>query len=578
VNRGILVEEASLLADVPAAAQHNELAMAVVRWLGSPPSNENAGPFDGFETRVRPQPSSPEYGQFRIAIQLQSTKLFVVVHVVFLDVLSMLEPTPGSGGAVIDFGQSPPTVAPYQTLGGLLSIDIPRDRTTAGDFLRSFGSPAQWESGGCRVSVSGELCEAHATCPFAQNSRWIQADSLRHRLLDSLRAAEVAASRRLTYRDLVGHISLAVIGEPEQSWLRGTHPCQWSEEQTTAVREGQKNSVENLISHRIYNSLFSVSGSTRNLRLVRERSGETIYGSLKDRIVVSGEPPRLQAFERAFGSIDPARDTDPWSGIRTRVLDAVESLDVLSPSAQIKGWAEIPEACNSEIEVVLDQVLRDEIATELKAGTKIASDRARFLRGWRGRLALRQIGLALGKLTHANAIQAWLAEQENALQGGSRLNLGDGIHNLIIPRKEGTRIYLAPLRPRTYCLAGELPSTTLLYPITGNDLDVVIVPLGDTLVAEVQGRNRQQRAQQTLASLVVDLAVAREAILHAADDIRSFTEIGYTAFARIERARASLISRERLKTGGVFFTNKRKELYRVVGNPTGSVPLRVESA
>jgi hypothetical protein len=189
---------------------------------------------------------------------------------------------------------------------------------------------------------------------------------------------------------------------------------------------------------------------------------------------------------------------------------------------------------------------------------------------------LRQVGLALGKLTHGAAIQAWLAEQENALRGGSRLRLGDGIHNLIVPRHESNRIYLAPLRPRTYCLVDDLPASTLLFPITVNDLDVVIVPHGDTLVAEVQGRSRQRRAPQVFASLVIDLAVAREAILHANDDARSFTEIGYTAFARIERARASLISRERLRAGGVYFTNERRELHRVVPNPSGAVPLRIE--
>jgi hypothetical protein len=125
-------------------------------------------------------------------------------------------------------------------------------------------------------------------------------------------------------------------------------------------------------------------------------------------------------------------------------------------------------------------------------------------------------------------------------------------------------------------LFDDLPPSTLLFPITINDLDVVIVPHGDTLLAEVQGRSRPRQASQALATLVIDLAVAREAILHADNDTSSFTEIGYTAFARIERARASLISRERLKSGGIYFTNTRKELFRILSNPSGPVPLRVE--
>jgi hypothetical protein len=311
------------------------------------------------------------------------------------------------------------------------------------------------------------------------------------------------------------------------------------------------------------------------LRFERELGEDTVYGSIKNRIEKKGESPRLQAFESAFSDIDPASDTDAWAGMRVRVLDAVESLDIVPPSEQVKTWPELADASTSDIENIFDQVLRDEVATELKRSSKSAGNRAKFLRYWRGTLMLRQVGLGLGRLTHAAAIQAWLAEQENALRAGSRLRLGDGIHNLIMPRNESNRIYLAPLRPRTDCLVTDIPASTLLFPIAVNDLDVVIVPQGDTIVAEVQGRTRH-RNPQTLASLVIDLAVAREAILHAANDARSFTEIGYTAFARIERARASLISRERLRAGGVYFTNERKELYRIVVNPSGSVPLRVE--
>jgi hypothetical protein len=361
-------------------------------------------------------------------------------------------------------------------------------------------------------------------------------------------------------------------------WLTGTHPCQWSESERIGIKAGKKESVVNVISHRIYENLFPLTSPTKTVKFEKELTGETVYGSIKTRIVSKGEPPRLQAFERAFNDIDPASDTDPWMGMRLRVLDAVESLDVIAPSEQLGEWGELSQACNSEIEHIFDQILRDEIATELQKSSKAASNRVRFLRNWRGTLLLRQVGLALGKLTHAEAIQAWLAEQENALRGGSRLRLGDGIHNLIVPRKESNRIFLAPLRPRTYCLVTDLPPSTLLFPITINDLDVVIIPQGDTIVAEVQGRTHQRHTQQTLASLVVDLAVAREAILHADDDARSFTEIGYTAFARIERARASLISRERLKTGGVYFTNEKKDIYRVVVNPSGSIPLRIEKS
>ena len=156
------------------------------------------------------------------------------------------------------------------------------------------------------------------------------------------------------------------------------------------------------------------------------------------------------------------------------------------------------------------------------------------------------------------------------------MKLGDGIHNLVIPPSKGGHVFLAPGRPRTYCIS-DVPAETLLVSVATTDLVLAIVSHGDTLVAEVQmNRVRERKPPQLLASLVIDLAVAREAILHQDGDSRSFTEIGYTAFARIERARASLISRHRMRAMPVHFTDRTEQLYKVSPNPGGPVPLRVQ--
>jgi hypothetical protein len=311
--------------------------------------------------------------------------------------------------------------------------------------------------------------------------------------------------------------------------------------------------------------------------LERERVGPTIFGVLRARIGRYGESPRLQAFERAFHEIDPSRDTDSWNGIRARVLDAVEALDVNFPSAELAKWSELPPAANSDIEATLDQVLREELATEHESGSRAAANRARFLRRWRSTELLRQVGLAFGHLTNGHAIQAWLAEHENALRDGNRMSLGDGIYNLVLPHGSRGQAFLAPLRPRTYSITSDLPPSTLLVPLGLSDLSLVIIPEGDTMLAEVQAsRNRERLRPKVLARLVIDLAVAREAILHADGNMRPFTEIGYTAFARIERARASLVSRERSRTIPVHFTDENGNLFNLTSNPAGPAPLRVQ--
>jgi hypothetical protein len=578
VNRGILVEEAgSLKTTHPAVSSPlGNVARDVIRWLAKPPAADDteAGP-SVVKTVVPINPLSSHYGQFRISFP--GLTRGVTVHAIFLDALSLLEPRPGEDGPVVDFSTSPPAVAEYHTLGSLLSTETTRDATTAGRLVKEYALPTRWVDGGCKHPETKVLCSAYPTCPFAQNARWLHADTLRHRFLDTLRGAEVAAGRRFTYRDFLGHLSLAILGKPEEPWLAHMHPCDWSRDQHLAVGKSSKAATVTLASHRLYTNLFALSDSGYAQPLQEASSKDTVYGKVRALLTDIGETPRMQAFERAFREIDPSRDTDAWGGMRGLALDAVESLDVLAPSGQVVKLPGFPAESHSQIETLLDHSLREEIASELGRGSRAASNRVRVLRRWRSILLLRQVGVALGHLCFGSAIQAWLAEQENALRQGQRMSLGDGIHHLLLPAGEGGRIFLAPLRPRTYCLSGELPKNALLVSVATTDLTVVIVPHGDTLVAEVQiNMAREHRKPQVLAKLVIDLPVAREAILHANGDPRSFTEIGYTAFARIERARASLISRERMKAMPVLFTDATESLYKLTRNPGGPVPLRVQ--
>lgn len=578
VNRGILVEEANAVASNQPTSVPAQLARLAIRWLASPPVGIDS--IGGIVTTVPINSLAPYYGQFRLSLPVGTNAASIVVHVVFLDTLSLLEPSPGADAHAVDFSNSPPRVAPYHTLGTLVSTEISRDMTTTGKLCRDFAADTHWAAGGCRDQATGALCDAHATCPFAQNARWLQDQTLRSRYLDALRGAEIAAGRRFTYRDLLGHLSLTILGQPEESWLAGMHPCDWSAQLHHAVQSGDKSAPVPLVGHRLYSNLFTILDAAHApRRRARERTGQTIFGALKDRLDRRGESPRLQVFERAFREIDPSRDTDPWAGVRTRVLDVVESLDISFPSAQLALWSELPQAANSDIEAALDQVLRDELGIEHESGSRDATSRARFLRRWRATQLLRQVGLALGHLTNGHAIQAWLAEHENALRSGNRMSLGDGIYNLVLPRGPTGQAFLAPLRPRTRSITSELPANTLLVPLGLSDLSLSIVAEGDSMLAEVQAsRNRERLPPTTLARLVVDLAVAREAVLHADGNTKSFTEIGYTAFSRIERARASLVSRERSRNVPVHFTDSNEQLFRLVSNPAGPAPLRVQKA
>jgi hypothetical protein len=576
VNRGILVEERGGLRAVAnwvAEPTERQFAAGLIEWLASQ-GDSGTGPV----TVIKPSPERPHYGQVTLPLPgATGGAVTIVVHVVFLDVLSLLEPKPGGGAAVVDFGQSPPEVAQYLTLGRLVSPDVTRDDTIAGSLVALYSDPSRWENGGCRNSATGELCAAHSHCPFAQNARWLREPSLRHRFLDTLRAAEIAANRRLTYRDLLGHVSLAVIGTSEEEWLSGQHPCHWvaARHQKISSGTGQKAATVGLALHRVYANLFPGGGFVVTRDVAEKRlTTDRVFNAVLEQLLPAGEAARLQPFERAFAEIDPARDTETWGNLRKKVLDAVESLDIVSPSDRMADWTQVPAVACSEIERQLDRVLREEIAIDLPEGTRNAVTRVRVLRRWRAAMLLRHVGTALGFVRYADAIEAWLAEQESALMDGQRRRLGDGINNLILPTGGTGKVFMAPLRPRTYCLSDELPKETLLVSVQANELVVSIVAHGDALVAEVRLR-RGGTTSEKLATLAIDLSVARESLLHADGRTDSFTEIGDTAFARIERARASLISRDRLRRVNAWFTDEHGKAFQLLPNPTGVV-LRVQ--
>ena len=65
----------------------------------------------------------------------------------------------------------------------------------------------------------------------------------------------------------------------------------------------------------------------------------------------------------------------------------------------------------------------------------------------------------------------------------------------------------------------------------------------------------QGEAPETIARLPIDLRVAREALLNVDGPSGSFTEIGEAAFARIERARAALVSKRYLNSARVLLSS-----------------------
>lgn len=589
INRGILVEEKSALKINGGnyLSIEEKFASQVIEWLASPPelNKESETPLADIVTTLPVDPRNPFYGQFLIPLKQDGTGSHdIIVHAIYLDVLSLLEPNPGNGGPSVDFSTEPPTVSSYQTYGGFSEDGATRENTIAGDLLTKITSKQEWEDGNCIDDKENSLCKAYELCPFAQNAKWLRSVELQRPFLDTLRSIEISAARRLTYRDLLSNFSLSILGEPEEEWLMGSHPCKWVEDRTKSLElgsSGSKQSIVNIVSHRVYTNLFPTPSAMAWQRPTSPSplAKETLYGSLFDRLNRVSRFSYIQTFERSFSDIDPSKDFESWDGERARVIEAIEALEVLNPSDQVLTLGLFPSDAHSKIERILDNLIREEIINELSSGGKASNaavKRAQILRKWRYILLSRQVGLASGNLSFKQALRVWLIEQENALRGSSNyLQLGEGIKNLILPANS-EQLYIAPIRPRTYCLkSNEIPANTFVVTIPSINLRVWIVAKGDTLIAEVISQD-MRKPTELIASMVIDLAVAREALLNSSNASKSFTEIGSSAFARIERARASLISRSRLKQSQVLFLSENGKLHRIIGNPGRAIPLRVQ--
>lgn len=148
---------------------------------------------------------------------------------------------------------------------------------------------------------------------------------------------------------------------------------------------------------------------------------------------------------------------------------------------------------------------------------------------------------------------------------------------MVVPPGQ-THVYLAPFRPRTATLGRRLPTDTWLVRVPSAAIHVAVTARGDSLVGELGVVSGRDRVPRRVATIVIDLAIAREALLRASDGATAFTEAGDATFARIERALASMVSRARLRELQAHFADGDGRVYRVDDNLGGDDRLVVVDA
>ena len=102
VNRGILIEELRALDVIETDEPPLAAAAAIIRWVADPRSHQD-------DSRIRARvtvpvtPTSPYYGQFSVILTEHGAAHDIIVHAVFLDTLSLLEPAPGARRSINRF-------------------------------------------------------------------------------------------------------------------------------------------------------------------------------------------------------------------------------------------------------------------------------------------------------------------------------------------------------------------------------------------------------------------------------------------------------------------------------------------
>jgi hypothetical protein len=538
VNRGVLVEELSHDEAEGAAAQ---LARDVLIWLNRVASGVEAG-----------DPARSYYAHRTFDLE----GAVVDVHAISLDAVSLFEPRPGNGSALSFEDGCAPSVAAYEPTGGIGRPPGSRSASVAADLLEKVTSQGEWPELGC------EGCTASQLCPFNANVAWLREPNLAERFLETARASEVASNRRMTYRDLLGLLAIAILGPAEAVWTSGEHPCDWSRRLVGEAGSAPA-AIANLARHRIYASLFPPPNPAATFW--RRGPGAIGQASLYSAVFSDFGPDRMGGrptpFASAFKRLDPAAAVSPWGRARAATIDAAEAMHIEHPVQVLLDDGIIPSAAVCELDHRLDAAVVAALSEPTKARAGIRQ-RDQQVRRWRATLLLRQVGLAVGGLADAEVVEAWLASQQGTLAGEDSGDLYAGLRALLVPGNGALR--LAPFRPRTRAFTGTPPHSTLLMVRQGNELSVDLRAAKDGLTAVL--RIVADGSADALP-VPVDLDLAREALKLAQSGASGFTDLPDQAMARVERVQASLLSRGHSARGkaGLHVTDADGKVFVVRG-------------
>ena len=355
--------------------------------------------------------------------------------------------------------------------------------------------------------------------PFAANLENFRSESFRQGFQNILRAAELVNSQKLTYRELWGAVSAAMIGSKANpvSWLKANQP-------NPEVGIDRLQSFMALASCRSHQSIFGASCVVVGVDLIQVRTPLTALTS----------------------KIDPAIDATPGqhaqgsSGWASCILEAFQSQ--AEGESVLRAAKELMEAVDDSALLTLtafDWQL-DEIITISLAGstTWLKDNEKQLLVAWYGEYLVRLYALTHGIPAFHFEIQKLTDTWANARsQGTLEMTTASAVRTLLLPfysQDVNNRPILLPLfNGRTEPIVERTENPKLV--LRAHDrLDFKIETASDGLSIELWADS------DMVGKMALDFALLREALACVANNV-GYTELGESLTPRIERFRSSML-------------------------------------
>lgn len=275
-------------------------------------------------------------------------------------------------------------------------------------------SQKNWEDKGCAQ------CAARDLCPMFSDALWLRDTGRRNGALKILRNAEVWSGQHLVLREVLGLVSMILVGCPSD-FVDGTtalHPCDWVQKRVSGIplMPNDELALLELVSHRIYQDLFSRASPTG---LALDRSFGRRDREIPDRLALLGS--NGGAISAAINRVDRtfAKQTGPLrlvgsNGILHPFDPAIDSIwcykHSISPDGQISDLRKIGASHQGGLERELgDLFQRLEVDANALAPHKDPARVFAALYRWASVFYLRIAGTALGESPNSESLKDYLA-------------------------------------------------------------------------------------------------------------------------------------------------------------------------